>query len=205
MIEAMKQWLAALENASEYIQAEHDQRKEMYEPYGMVHKYSTEAQNLLDNKQAITSLRQAIEQAEEKNCKNCVIDKPCIAKGKDMQICGAFVSKHAKELKQIALDKKAENARELGLDYEPVQAEKQEPVAWMYEVNGAHTILDLFEPPDDAYDEGTLYPLYTTPQPMREWVSLTLDEIWEICKKHDPLQITAYARAIEKALKEKNT
>ena len=64
-IEAMKQALEALENASEYIQAEHDQRKEMYEPYGMVHKYSTEAQNLLDNKQAITSLRQAIEQAEK--------------------------------------------------------------------------------------------------------------------------------------------
>lgn len=39
----------------------------------------------------------------------------------------------------------------------------QEPVAWMYEVNGAHTCLDLFEPPDDAYDEGTLHPLYTTP------------------------------------------
>jgi len=64
-IEAMKQWLAALENASEYIQAEHDQRKELYEPYGMVHKYSTEVQNLLDNKQAIKSLRQAIEQAEK--------------------------------------------------------------------------------------------------------------------------------------------
>ena len=77
---------------------------------------------------AYDDLRQAIEQAEEKNCKNCVIDKPCIAKGKDMQICGAFVSKHAKELKQIALDKKAENARGLGLDYEPAQAEKQEPV-----------------------------------------------------------------------------
>jgi hypothetical protein len=65
-IEAMKQALEALENASEYIQAEHDQRKEMYEPYGMVHKYSTEAQNLLDNKQAITSLRQAISEAEKR-------------------------------------------------------------------------------------------------------------------------------------------
>jgi hypothetical protein len=40
---------------------------------------------------------------------------------------------------------------------------EQEPVAWMYEVNGAHTILDLCEPPDDAYDEGTLCPLYTAP------------------------------------------
>ena len=48
---------------------------------------------------------------------------------------------------------------------------KDEPVAWMYEVNHAHTCLDLFEPPDDAYDEGTLYPLYTTP-PQRTWVGL---------------------------------
>jgi hypothetical protein len=73
----------------------------------------------------------------------------------------------------LALDKKAENARELGLDYEPCckdqtcpkckPAPVQEPVAWMYEVNGAHTVLDLFEPPDDAYDEGTLHPLYTAP------------------------------------------
>ncbi len=65
-----------------------------------------------------------------------------------------------KAIANEALNRMAENARELGLDYEP---------------------------------------------PKREWVSLTLDEIWEICKKHDPLQITAYARAIEKALKEKNT
>jgi hypothetical protein len=50
----------------------------------------------------------------------------------------------ADERKQVALDKKAENARELGLDYEPVlkdnsnyrydppvaEPEKQEPVAW---------------------------------------------------------------------------
>ena len=45
----------------------------------------------------------------------------------------------------------------------PPAAPVQEPVAWMYEVNGAHTCLDLFEPPADAYDEGTLHPLYTTP------------------------------------------
>ena len=51
---------------------------------------------------------------------------------------------------------------------------EQKPVAWMYEVNNAHTCLDLFEPPDDAYDEGTLHPLYTTP-PQRK--PLTDEEI----------------------------
>jgi len=45
---------------------------------------------------------------------------------------------------------------------------KDEPVAWMYEVNHAHTCLDLFEPPDDAYYEGTLYPLYTHPPKQEE-------------------------------------
>ncbi len=100
MIEAMKLALEALEN----------------NPYALAYS------------KVITSLRQAIEQAEKQRhefvCGECVK-------------CGASI-------------------------------EKQEPVAWMYEVNGAHTILDLFEPPDDAYDEGTLYPLYTTPQPQRD-------------------------------------
>ncbi len=191
---------------------------------------------------AQAALRQAIEQAEEKNCKNCVIDKPCIAKGKDMQICGAFVPKYKdcgsspheshwgassvtkpeyvaaqKEKTQRVLDKMAENARELGLDYEPVQAEKQEPVGVFRDDDDIGHV-DLLAHQQMLLKEGDL--LYTTPQPQefvcstglchytqpqREWVSLTLDEIWEICKKHDPLQITAYARAIEKALKEKNS
>jgi hypothetical protein len=119
-----------------------------------------------------------------------------------------------------ALDKKAENARELGLDYEPVH----EPVAWMYEVNGAHTCLDLFEPPDDAYDEGTLHPLYTTPPAQRQWVGLTDEEKQSVCRTgpvyapngvvtRTPLQYreelegvawTAVRKA-EAKLKEKNT
>jgi len=104
-----------------------------------------------------------------------------------------------------ALERKAENARELGLDYEPLEA-KDEPVAWMYEVNHAHTCLDLFEPPDDAYDEGTLYPLYTTP-PQRTWVGLTDEEIVlivaECSASHQHTDIH-FARAIEAKLKEKN-
>jgi hypothetical protein len=85
---------------------------------------------------------------------------------------------------------------------------KDEPVAWMYEVNHAHTCLDLFEPPDDAYDEGTLYPLYTTP-PRRTWVALTDKEILVKCESvpdydignHDLIQ---FARAIEAKLRSKN-
>jgi len=175
------------------------------------------------------TLRQAIEQAEEKNCKNCVIDKPCIAKGKDMQICGAFVSKHAKELKQIALDKKAENARELGLDYEPVPwiesmtidstnemskptAPVQEPVAWMYDwttsegefiqdwtTSEAETLRDT-EPTIIS----NVRPLYLHPA---KWQSLTLEEHYDLADKAGCMSADwiDYARAIEKALKEKNS
>ena len=48
----------------------------------------------------------------------------------------------------------------------PEQAEQQEPVAWIFNANG-HTRFALSEPPDDAYDEGTLYSLYTAP-PQRQ-------------------------------------
>ena len=77
----------------------------------------------------------------------------------------------------------------------PQQEAKDEPVAWMYEVNHAHTCLDLFEPPDDAYDEGTLYPLYTTP-PQRK--PLTDEEIDQICGDVGYGYINV-ARAIEAA------
>ena len=38
---------------------------------------------------------------------------------------------------------------------------KTKPVAWMYAVNGIWTAFSDELPPDDAYDEGTLTPLYT--------------------------------------------
>ena len=94
----------------------------------------------------------------------------------------------------------------------------QEPVAWMYEVNGAHTCLDLFEPPDDAYDEGTLHPLYTTPPAavvnqqlttkpaaQRQWVGLTDEEITAL-KRNGERYISSqdFARAVLAKSKEKN-
>jgi hypothetical protein len=40
------------------------------------------------------------------------------------------------------------------------QAVENVPFAWQYTVNGAHTLFSDVCPPDDAYDEGTLIPLY---------------------------------------------
>jgi len=145
-----------------------------------------------------------------------------------------------------ALERKAENARELGLDYEPCcyggiahdchagsgckiaerlktspkanefnpdwdtqavlteeiqrmakrieELEAQcKPVAWMYEVNHAHTCLDLFEPPDEAYDEGTLYPLYLAPHKRKP---LSDEEIVEtFCKAPHQTQHVAWFAA----------
>jgi len=40
---------------------------------------------------------------------------------------------------------------------------KQEPVAWAYTINNSHSVFSAEKPPEDAYDEGTLYPLYAAP------------------------------------------
>lgn len=52
------------------------------------------------------------------------------------------------------------------------QAEKQEPVAWMYGCVGRGRMYA-----EELDDPAGWQPLYTTPQPQREWVGLTLDEI----------------------------
>lgn len=49
---------------------------------------------------------------------------------------------------------------EIAAQAAPVEAQ---PVAWRYRTNGVHWHIDLCEPPDDAYDEGTLTPLYIHP------------------------------------------
>jgi hypothetical protein len=55
------------------------------------------------------------------------------------------------------------------------QAEKMEPVAWQW-LNTAHYRKKL---PKDA-ERGAWNPLYTTPQPQREWVGLTGEERLQI-------------------------
>ena len=84
-----------------------------------------------------------------------------------------------------ALDKKAENARELGLDYEP----EQEPVAI------EHCIW--------ARNGNTPCP-HTSP-PQRTWVGLTDEEKRQIFEREDYQGWLDYINAIEAKLRSKNT
>jgi len=87
-----------------------------------------------------------------------------------------------------ALEKMAENARELGLDYEP----PQEPVAWA-KFSAKGNIIDLLSEPDDDYT-----PLYTTP-PQRK--PLSEEEIGAILEDVNAYgtRLYTFARAIEAA------
>ena len=76
-------------------------------------------------------------------------------------------AKQRMEAVSAALDKKAENARELGLDYEPAQ---QEPVAFLVDD-------DLYYPEEIDWESlkeqgHTVAPLYTSPPAQRTWVGL---------------------------------
>jgi len=90
------------------------------------------------------------------------------------------------------------------------QAEKQEPVAvirtW-HKMGEQHAELWNWHTGLDALPDGE-HTLYTTPQPQREWVGLTDEEIALACAEsaasahqHDDI---SFARAIEAKLKEKN-
>jgi hypothetical protein len=99
--------------------------------------------------------------------------------------------------RQEALDKKAENARELGLDYEPVQAEKQEPVAYPDGYVVGPCICGSW--PGGKCLKCPRIP----PQPQREWVGLTDDEVTQ--QVGDSQVLRDVVRAVEHVLKEKNT
>ena len=100
-----------------------------------------------------------------------------------------------------ALDKKAENARELGLDYEPAQ---QEPFGYFrYDLR-----LDAWVQ-NRAGTQGT--PFYTSPPAQRK--PMTDEEIekcyettghYQTLRPQDRFAVFALARAIEAKLKEKN-
>ena len=69
-------------------------------------------------------------------------------------------------------DKRKSLWLEFNVDYETIYAIEaavraelagQEPVAWAYTVNNSHSVFSAEKPPEDAYDEGTLYPLYAAP------------------------------------------
>ena len=119
-----------------------------------------------------------------------------------------------------ALDKKAENARELGLDYEPAQ---QEPVARQYQGRDGVWKDFISEKHYKATLEDGSWPirnLYTSPQ-SKPWVGLTDEEINAALDYWSEDERSAYGgahaadgeyvsmidtwRYIEAKLKEKNT
>ena len=122
--------------------------------------------------------------------------------------CVAVKAKPAiKAIKQaLALDKMAENARELGLGYEPVGE--------AYLCDKCQTPFDgAWECPNCGHRSATKEPVYTTPPAaQRQWVGLTDAEILGILCIHvdesdDPDEWWSEirdARAIEAKLKEKN-
>ena len=96
-----------------------------------------------------------------------------------------------------ALDKKAENARELGLDYEPAQ---QEPVAYLCENAVGHKYF-RWKKPSSTYKP---IALYTSPQ--RKWVGLT-EADWKHLYDEFAMgqELDEFAEAIEAKLRSKNT
>lgn len=105
-----------------------------------------------------------------------------------------------------ALDKMAENARELGLDYEPAGGTQVSKVWW----DGDKLIAKPI-PLSEVYKEPEQQPAAVDVKSTesketfdKQWVGLT-DE--EISKAFHPLHDTAlkFARAIEAKLKEKNS
>ena len=90
--------------------------------------------------------------------------------------------------KDEALEKKAENARELGLNYEPVAFASHGVVNWIADKQFQHEA-----------------DLYATPQ--RTWIGLTDEEAFQICVDCGCLSADwlTLLDAIEAKLKEKNT
>jgi len=112
---------------------------------------------------AITALREALAEQPAQKC--------------SYPYCGCNSKAWCKVERNEALDKKAENARELGLDYEP------------------------------ARDSGIVTAGGADPRTQRTWVGLTPDElnaIFDSMKTWNSFQITDVYFAIEAKLKEKN-
>jgi len=145
-------------------------------------------------------MRDTIDMAREAGIRDCT----CSGSMGCLKAFEAFV--RADERKQVALDKKAENARGLGLDYEPVQdvslidegktaTPVQEPVALV--IDGVLVKSSLPE----KYT-GHLYT--TPPAAQRTWVGLTDEEIEQEFGFIDELLRDCVYRT-EAKLKEKNT
>lgn len=150
--------------------------------------------------QAITALREAL--AEQPAQQDSTCSNALRAQGKAYpRTCKKCGLGPCVELAQQALDKKAENARELGLDYEPAQ---QEPCGgcggsgWVSRDPDIGTDQECFV----CEGKGTVEP----EQPaQRTWVGLDDKDYRELHLQMGPTYFYQdYGRAIEAKLKEKN-
>jgi hypothetical protein len=118
--------------------------------------------------------------------------------------------------RQIALDQKAENAHELGLDYEP----EHEPTAvkrmmeWVYVLkrrsdNGQHMNIQSGLTAGTCWEFAIeLEEFIKHSPPQRTWVGLTDEDLQGICDKwqiYNGSWMDGFVRDIESKLKERNT
>ena len=211
-IEAMKLALEALENWVEYFPQNVDDidkkaitslREALAKPdfwEGYVPEPVKPAQQLVDCHATGVCVQSGL-RAEQPAQQDSTCSNALRAQGKAYpRTCKKCGLGPCVELAQQALDKKAENARELGLDYEPAQ----KPVAWTswrelagarhYRTPGWEMYADKRNPDDVA--------LYTSPPAQRTWVGLFWGELPEDGQNHDFLRGAVWA---ETKLKEKNT
>jgi hypothetical protein len=154
----------------------------------------------------IEVLKQLVEASEELSF--AVRSKGVIKTVKALSKTKEAIQVGKQAIAQLALDAKAENARELGLDYE------QEPVAWVAEDVCEGQYID--GRPRKIWwecNKGVGMAFYTHP-PQRTWVGLTDEEIeqgyetsgcYQRLRLQDKFAVYALAKAIEAKLKEKNT
>ena len=155
-------------------------------------------------------------------CKECVPFSDILKEGFQCRSHEAITA-----IKQArALDKKAENAKELGLDYEPADGTQVSKVWWDGEKLMAKPIPleDLYQPVQDSTCNETLraqgkaYPRTCRkcglgpcigapkqlPAAQRQWVGLTHEEKRQIFEREDYQGWLDYINAIEAKLKERN-
>ena len=133
---------------------------------------------------AISALREALEQPAQK----------C-----SYPYCGCNSKAWCKVERNEALDKKTENARELGLDYEPAQ---QEPVAWRWQMSDVHPHLwQVSEKPHKMALRAE--PLYTIPPQRKPLTDEEIEDVWRKVQANDfHDRVQPFARAIEAKIKE---
>lgn len=123
----------------------------------------------------------------------------------DIPTTALLVNALRQALANDALDKMAENARELGLDYEPAQ---QEPVA-IDRLYIEALIEGLYQNEDpvsiDAAEEfERLLKTPASPPASKPWVGLTRDERMDIINRFAGQDWVYAVEAIEAKLREKN-